>query len=170
MRALHKDPGERYTSASEFRSALVAAARDSRDAPITSRAFTATGDALAWTRLDLPHPRARGTSAPPVRDPHVVIEAALDATRRLIAQRRMSAARDELEAALRIVEGDEVAERMAWRLLLALAAVSDALRDPRRARELARRALDCAARNGSDAGRRRAKALIERFAGRSRLC
>lgn len=176
LQALHKDPRERYASAAAFRAALVAATRDSRDVTIASRASFSTGSTMEWTRPELPpaRPRALGTTPPSdasaARDPHVFVEAALDATRVLLAAHRLPAARDELEAALHTIDGDACAESVAWRLLLALAAICDALHDPCRARRLARLALDCAIRGGSDVGRRRAKALIERFAGRAPIC
>jgi serine/threonine protein kinase len=176
LRALHKEPHERYASASEFRSALRAATQMTRDTPIACHAMSTTGPTLAWTRPDLPPARARavGTSPPATRAigrvPLVIVEAALDATRAHLAAHRLATAREELEAALRLLDDDGVGDRDAWRLLLPLAAICDRLADPFRARRLARLALDCAARTGSSVGRRRAKALIERFAGRSRMC
>ncbi|HTR50297.1 MAG TPA: serine/threonine-protein kinase [Kofleriaceae bacterium] len=174
LRALHKEPGARFASAAEFRAALRAATSVSLDAATASSAFSTTSPTLEWTRLELPpRPRALGTSpvpAPCGRDPVVIVEAALDATRTHLAAHRLSAARDELEAALRLLDDDASGDRVAWRLLLALSAVSDRLRDPVRARRIARLALDSAARAGSEIGRRRAKSLIERFAGRTRLC
>lgn len=172
LRALHKDPNERFASAGEFRSALRAATLDSRDEPIASREFSTTGPTMEWTRPELPSRTRALRASPPlysptIRDADLIVERALDATQSHLVAHRLTAARDELEAALELLDGDAVGEREAWRLLLALAAICDALHDPCRARRLARLALDGAARAGSDVGRRRAKALIERFAGRS---
>ena len=172
MRALSKAPGDRYASAPEFRAALRAATSTSRDSQINA-VMSTTGPTLEWTRPELPpaRPRAVGTRPPGVRsasrNPVVIVEAALDATRTHVAAHRLGAARDELEAALHLLDDDPSGDRVAWRLLLALSAVCDGLRDPVHARRIARLALDSAARARSDVGRRRAKALIERFAGRS---
>jgi serine/threonine-protein kinase len=166
LRSLRKAPCERFPSATAFRSALTAAMRDTRDIPIANRSFSTTAPTMEWIHPDHPLPRAHGTSPPPVRDPHVVVDAALDTTRALVAEHHLPEARAELEAALRMIEGDASADRLAWRLLLSLAGICDALHDPRRARQLARLALACASRNGCEDGRRRAKALIARFAGR----
>jgi len=173
LRALQKEPRERFASAAEFRAALRAASSISLDAAITTAAFSTTDPTLEWTRLELPPPRPRalGTNppapAPSGCNPLVIVEASLDAARAHLAVRRFSAARDELEAALRLLEDDASGDRVAWRLLLALSAICDKLRDPVRARRLARLALDGAARADSEIGRRRAKALMERFAGRT---
>lgn len=172
LRALHKDPSERYASAREFQSALRAATRASRDVPIASREHSSTSTATEWTRPELPartHAPTTDRSNTALRDPSFIVEQALEAARVHLVAHRLSAARDELEAAIELLEGDVLGEREAWRLLLSLAAVCDALRDHCRARRLARLALDGAARAGSIVGRRRAKALIERFAGRSRF-
>jgi serine/threonine-protein kinase len=171
LRALNKEPRERYDSADAFRLALRAAAGESRDSLIARCAFSTTGATMKWTRPELPpaRPRALGTNPAGRRDPLVIVEAVLDATRALLAEHRLSTARDELEAGLRIIEDDDAGYRLAWRLLLPLSAICDSLKDPCRARRVARLALDCAARAGSDVGRLRAKALIERFAGRSQL-
>lgn len=173
LRALDKDPRDRFASAAEFRAALQDATVDPCDAPISPHPFSSTAPTSEWTRPELPPSRVRalGTKQPAnrPRTPHLVVEAALDATRALIAAHRLAAARSELEAALRVLDGDDSCDRVAWRLLLPLSAICDSLREPSRARRLARLALDSAARAGSDVGRRRAKALIERLVGRSRV-
>lgn len=168
LRALRKNPHERYVDAAEFRGALGVATKDSTDDVISSSVFAPIAPTVEWTRPEVPRPRALGTRPPAMahRDAHVIIEAALDATRVHLEGHRLGAARDEIEAALRMIEHDPKAERLAWRLLLPLAAITDGLRDPCRARRIARLALDSAARAGSSTGRFRAKALIERFAGR----
>jgi serine/threonine-protein kinase len=171
LRALNKDPNNRFASATEFQCALRTATRGTRDELIACRELSTTGPTDEWTRPELPSRAALGTPPPiiAIRDPNPLVERALDATRVHLAAHRLSAARDELEAAVRLLQGDALGEREVWRLLLPLAAVCDSMRDPCRARRLARVALDGAARAGSDVGRHRAKALIERFAGRSRL-
>jgi serine/threonine protein kinase len=175
LRALHKDPRERYASAAELRAALRAAIAQSRDALIASRVFSTTGPTMQWTRPELPPlPRVHGTEwrvvTTSARDPHVVVEAALDATRALVEAHRLGDARDKLETELRTLEQNLGGDRIAWRLLLPLAAICDSLREPTRARRTARVALDCAARAGSELGRRRAKALLERFGDRASRC
>lgn len=169
MQALRKDPQGRFASAVEFRAALRSAVRDSRELMILAHEVTTTVPTTRCTRPELPA-LAVGTrpiELVPASEPSAIVTAALDATRAHLDAHRLTAARDELEAALRLLEGDDGADLIAWRLLLPLAAVCDALHDPERARRVARLALDCAARAGSEDGRSRAKALIARFAGQS---
>lgn len=68
LRALAKDPSERYGSAAEMRLALRAAARVSRDVPTASRVTWRSSPTEDNTRHDLPpRPRALGTNPPPAR-------------------------------------------------------------------------------------------------------
>jgi len=158
LRTLDKDPAQRYATAEDFRSALRTAMLLTRDTPLATREHAAAAPTLEWTRPEISPSRLD-------RDPGLVVEAALAATQAHLRAHRLAAARDELEAAIRLIDGDASGERVLWRLLLALSAICDGLREPRRARRVARQALDSAARAGSEVGRRRAQALIERFAG-----
>lgn len=174
MRALEKDPSARFASAAEFRAALREATGSSLHLSVPGSAFSTTSPTLEWTRPELPpHTLARG-STPRIsetHDPLVIVEAALDATRVHVGAHRLTAAREELEAALRLLEQEAMGDRETWRLLLTLSAINDKLQDHVRARRVARLALDSAARAGSEVGRSRAKALIERFAvGASDAC
>lgn len=168
MRALDKCPASRYSDAAAFASALRAAGatvpKEDASFELVSRAPT-----QEWTRPDLPvSPLALGTYPPRSREPAQLIAVALDIAQKRIAEHRPAAAARELEAALDLIDGRTSDVPGAWRVLLPLAAVYDRLGDPQRARRTARLALDRAIRVGSALGRRRAKALIARFAGRTR--
>ncbi len=68
LRALAKDPADRYATADELRTALRAAAVQTRDMPTVSRTST-SGPTRNWTRPDVPpRPRAIGTNPPPACD------------------------------------------------------------------------------------------------------
>ena len=172
LRALAKQPEARYPDAEAFRAALLAATQPSMiDVPVVARPFSTSARTLDWTRPERPAALVVDTRPPVpasyVREPLVIVQTALDVAGAHVAEHHLAAARCELEAALVLVEDAPVGDVGIWRLLLALAAVCDGLNEPRRARDAARMALDSAVRVHSEIGRHRAKALIERFAGRS---
>jgi serine/threonine protein kinase len=163
LRALASRPEARFASVNELREAIAVAMRTNpTDIVVVPRTFSTTTQ--TWTRVELPRRLAAGTRPPGMSSHQNLVQAALDSARTHIAAHRLASARDDLQAALDLVDGEREYAGESWRLLLALASVTERLRDRPRARHLARFALDSASRASSDLGRQRAKALLERLA------
>jgi serine/threonine protein kinase len=193
LRALAKEPLERYVDATAF--ALALAAVPAYDEPLAQHATCSAFSTEATTReMQLPPiVRARRRLAAGTRPSEseaasalrrelgsAITSGAVDAivagylqlARALVDEHRLASAASELEEAVDLLthgQGPAAADapEPAWRILLALAAIYAGLGDPIRARKVAVVAHDLAARNCSDIGAERAHALIERFARRT---
>jgi serine/threonine protein kinase len=173
MRALAKDPTERFRDVGTFAAALTAASATASSAPLEGpiREVARDGATEEWTRPALPsRPERFGGGTQPIpnmglADPDPLIARTLENARAWIDEHRLAAGAEELERAVRVLAVDRCDVPGAWRLLLSLAAVYGGLGDHQRARRNARRALEIASRTGAVEGCRRATALLERLGG-----
>jgi serine/threonine protein kinase len=155
LRALAKDPADRFPTARAFASALVVA--------ISMRSRPQRDDSQAVRRA-----RVARREMIAGGDPDRTAIASLQLARALIDDHRLGGALDELDEAIQIVTAGEGIESTSapaslWRLLLSTAAIRDGLGDKRRARADGEAALDQASRARSRIGCERAWTLLARL-------
>jgi eukaryotic-like serine/threonine-protein kinase len=118
---------------------------ESSDESVLQRARIAVGEAVRSGDVDC------------------IVVAYLELASKLIDAHRLDAAAWELELAVELLGPNGYDSPALWRLLLALAALWDALGDRTRAIDCARRGLRSAIRSESQTGRERGKALLARL-------
>jgi serine/threonine protein kinase len=180
MRALDKDPRTRLARASAFRMSLRATAGSDDEVMLAPQPVIAlSGSTRELTQTMTPSPtsmalvtldesvlqRARIAVGEAVRSGDVdsIVVAYLELAGKLIDAHRLDAAAWELELAVELLGPNGYDSPALWRLLLALAALWDALADRTRAIDCARRGLRSAIRSESQTGRERGKALLARL-------
>jgi hypothetical protein len=180
MRALDKDPRTRLARASAFRMSLRATSAIDEEVMLAPQPVIAlSGSTRELTQTMTPVPaspplvaidesvlqRARIAVGEAVRSGEVdcIVVAYLELASKLIDAHRLDAAAWELELAVELLGPNGYDSAALWRLLLALAALWDALDDRTRAIDCARRGLRSAIRSESQTGRERGKALLARL-------
>lgn len=180
MRALAKDPHERFVDARQFAAALAAATPLHDEGAFQARSRPAFAIETPTRNMPDAQPTRPVTETPSRATPAHLCEAIrrgdvtqivngyLELARRLVDDQALAAAARQLEEAVDLVTAGAGphapdAPEPLWRLLLTLAAVYDGLGDRMRARRAALDGRSHAIRCRSPVGRERAGALIERL-------
>ena len=175
LRALSRDPAERFADAGQLARALdpILMSRDLRRKPgrapsppiFTTEATTATMS-VVQPGEDPASPKRRTGSvlcALESGDVHAIVVAYLDLARALVDEHRLDQAIVELERGVELLSAPGSGAPV-WRLLLTLAALYDGTGDRKRARSAAKLARERAVRDGSAVGSERAERLASRLA------